>query len=169
MSIVYLKKLAVFVALIILLISCKKEVGPLSDIRPAIPVTVTNAEAFRPDPTVTASLSNGGIIKIVLSIPANSGRSIKEITKIAASTNYSAIQGIGNNIIYYIASPISASGTSYTFMTSITEYFVKHPVVAVSNPAAAANTELARRFYFLITLDDNSVLVTTPIRILVVS
>lgn len=163
-----IKKFVGLILITTLFASCEKKVGPLSDIRPAIPVTVTNATAYRPDPTVTTSLSGGGNIQIILSIPANSGRTIKEITKIAASTTYSAIQGLGSSI-YYTAAPIAASGTSVTFNTSITEYFAKHPMVPVSNPAAAANAELGRRFYFLITLDDNSVIVTTPVRILVLS
>ena len=164
-----INKLAGLFLVATLMFSCKKVVGPLSDIRPAVPVTVTNAAAYRPDPTVTTSLSGGGVIQIVLSIPTGSGRKIKEITKVAASTNYSAIQGIGNGIIYYTTSPIVGGGTSVTFTTSIAEYFTKHPLVPVANPAAVANAELARRFYFLITLDDNSLIVTTPVRVLVLS
>jgi len=65
-----------------------------------------------------------------------------------------------------VATPIAASGTSYTYNTSLTEYFTKNPVSA-SNPAAKVNTELALRFYFLVTLDDNTQLVTMPVRVLV--
>ena len=151
-----------------LFFSCKKEVGPLSDLKPEVPVTVSNAAAYRPEPTVTTSLSGGGAIQIVLAIPAGSGRSIKEITQVAASTTYSAIQGMGSPIVYYTAAPISASGTTVTFTTTIAEYFTKHPVSA-ANPAATANTELARRFYFLITLDDNTVIIPQPVRVLVLN
>ena len=44
---------------------------------------------------------------------------------------------------------------------------MKKPAVPVSNPPAAANTELGNRFYFLLTLDDGSTIVTTPVRVLV--
>ncbi len=161
-----INKLAGLILIATLMFGCKKEVGPLSDTRPAVSVTVTNATAYRPDPTVTTSLSGGGAIQIVLSIPTGSGRKIKEITKITASTNYTDIQGIGRD---YVVAPIVVGATTVTFTTSIAEYFTKFPVVPVSNPAATANAELARRFYFLITLDDNSVIVTTPVRILVLS
>jgi hypothetical protein len=164
----YTKKLTWLFFFTILFTSCEKEVGPLTDVKPAVPVTVSNAEAFRPDPTVTTSLSGGGAITITLNIPSASGRTIKEITKVAASTSYSAIQGIGTNIVYYTPDPIAGTGTTATFTTSLTQYFTKHPVSS-TNPAAAANTELARRFYFLITLDDNSVIVSEPVRVLVLS
>ena len=163
-----IKKIAGIILLTAVFTSCKKEIGPLSDIKPAIAVTVTNAEAYRPDPTVTTSLSGGGSIQVVLSIPANSGRKIKEISKAIASTTYSAIQGIGTGIVYYNSAPIPATGTTVTFTTSITEYFAKN-AVSTANPAAKADTELARRFYFLVTLDDNTVIIPQPVRILVLN
>ena len=163
-----IKKIAGIILLTAVFTSCKKEIGPLSDIKPAIAVTVTNAEAYRPEPTVTTSLSGSGSIQIVLSIPANSGRKIKEISKVTASTTYAAIQGIGPAIVYYNSAPIPATGITVTFTTSITEYFAKY-AVSGTNPAAKANTELARRFYFLVTLDDNTVIIPQPVRILVLN
>jgi hypothetical protein len=163
-----LRRFSIVFFIATIFISCEKEVGPLSDFKPVVPVTVSNATAFRPDPTVSTSISGGGAIQIVLNIPANSGRTIKEITKIAASTSYAAVQGIGTGIIYYTSAPIAGSGVSVTFTTSLTQYFTIHPV-SPANPAAKADTELARRFYFLITLDDNSVIVSEPVRVLVLS
>ena len=152
----------------ILINSCsKQETDPLLDARPQVPVSITNATEFRPDPTVTTSLAAGGHIQVELSIPAQSGRTIKEITRVAASTSYTKIQS-GGSTGYYEATPIPVNGTSYTYTTTVAGYFVKFPVSA-SNPAAKANTELALRLYFLITLDDNSQLVTMPVRILVLT
>jgi len=152
----------------ILINSCsKQETDPLLDARPQVPVSITNATEFRPDPTVTTSLAAGGHIQVELSIPAQSGRTIKEITRVAASTSYTKIQS-GGSTGYYEATPIPVNGTSYTYTTTVASYFVKFPVSA-SNPAAKANTELALRLYFLITLDDNSQLVTMPVRILVLT
>jgi len=148
--------------------SCsKQETDPLMDARPTVPVNITNATEFRPDPTVTTSLSGGGNIQIVLAIPEQSGRTMKEITKIAASTSYSKIQSTGATG-WYVATPISVNATTYTYNTSITEYFSKFPVSA-SNPAAKANAELALRLYFLITFDDGSQLITMPVRVLVLA
>ena len=168
-----IKKITSLALLGVLFVSCKKEVGPLSDVKPAIPVTVTNAIAFRPEPTVATSLAAGGIIQITLSIPANSGRTIKEVAVATSTTTstvntYSAIQSTGTTG-FYTGSPFAASGTSFTFNTTIAQYFVVNPVVVATNPAAAANVELARRFYFKITLDDNSVIISEPVRVLVLA
>jgi hypothetical protein len=158
--------LLLFVAV---LASCTKTkgFGPKSTSEPSIPVTVTNAADYRPEPTVTTSLSGTGAIQIVLSIPASSGRTIKEITKVALATSYAPIQSTGATGFYNTA-PYSASGTTATFNSSITEYFA-HKAQSSTNPAAKANTELTFRFYFLLTLDDGSVIVTEPVRVLVLS
>jgi hypothetical protein len=139
----------------------KQDIQPRDNVYPSVQVTVTNAADYRPDPTVTTPLASGAI-QIVLSIPAGSGRTIKEITRVSAATTYTAVQGTGTPY----ASAIAGSGTSVTFNTSITEYFVKVPV-STANPAAKINTELANRFYFTVTLDDGSVIVTMPVRVLV--
>ena len=147
-----------------IMISCKKEdFNGLSDVRPDVPVTVTNAIDFRPEPTVSTLLSGTGAIQIILSIPAGSGRTIKEITKVAASTTYTQVQGTTG---LYTNIPIPGNGTTVTFNTSLTEYFTKKPVSA-SNPAAKVNTELANRFYFYLTLDDGSVVIPETVRVFV--
>ncbi|HEY1201469.1 MAG TPA: hypothetical protein VGE79_10830 [Niastella sp.] len=151
--------------------SCsKQDIDPLQDNRPTVPVSITNATEFRPDPTVTTSLAAGGNISVVLSIPASSGRTIKEITRIAAATSYTKIQS-GGSTGYYENAPIAVNGTTYTYNTTVSDYFVKFPATSAtgSNPPAAANKELALRFYFLVTLDDNSQVVTMPVRILVLT
>jgi hypothetical protein len=145
----------------------KQETDPLLDLRPDVPVSINNATEYRPDPTVTTSMAGGGNIQVVLSIPVEAGRRIAEITRIAASTSYTRIQSSGTSG-FYVATPIPVNGTTYTYNTTLTEYFTKNPV-STANPAAKANTELALRFYFLITLDDGTKLVTMPVRILVLA
>jgi hypothetical protein len=145
------------------LLACKKEqFGKTGDNKPGVPVTVTNAMAYRPEPTVSTSKSGGGAIQIILSIPAESGRTIKEITKIAANTTYTQIQSSGSTG-FYTAAPIPVNGLTATFNTTLAEYVVKGPGVI----PATTNTELAKRFYFLLTLDDNSTIVTSSVRVLV--
>jgi hypothetical protein len=129
------------------------------------PILVTNAADYRPDPTVTTSLSGDSSITITLSLGGNSGRSLKQITEVIGSTSYSAIQN--PNSKFYNTAPIAASGNSVTFKTSIKEYFQHYPVSA-ANPKATANVELTNRFYFQIALDDGSVVYPTPVRVLVV-
>ncbi len=155
-----------FVSLILMILfACEKnEMGKTADSKTAIPVTVQNVMAYRPDPTVSTSKSAGGAIQIILAIPSESGRSIKEITKVAASTTYTQIQSSGSTGFYNTA-PIPGSGRTVTFNTTIAEYIAKTGPINPNPPAS--NTELLRRFYFLVTLDDNSTIVIDPVRVLV--
>lgn len=153
-------RLSLILVLIISLAGCKKQsIGPATDLRPAVSITVSNAIDYRPEPTVSTSKAGGGAIQIVLSISSGLGRTIKEITKVSTSTNYTLVQGSTGA---YNSAPIPGNGTTVTFTTSLTEYVVKAPGVI-----PASNTELAKRFYFIVTLDDGSVLVTMPARVLV--
>ncbi|RTL58553.1 MAG: hypothetical protein EKK37_09480 [Sphingobacteriales bacterium] len=144
---------------------CKKEaVNGLSDIRPAVPVTVANAADYRPDPTIIVSKSAGGgtgPFQIVLTIPSNKGKTIKEISKVAFSTSYTQIQSTGTTG-FYTTTPIPGDGTTVTFTSSFSEILAKG-----LGPIPATNAELTRRFYFLVTLSDDTKIVTTPVRLLV--
>jgi len=144
-----------------LLQSCKKEgFSGTTDNRPAIPVTVVNAMDYRPDPAVFASRATG-IISIQLTIPSSSGRSIKEITRVSASTTASGVQLTTG---LYNTAPIPGSGNNATFNTTFTEYIAK----AGGTIPTTNNTELAKRFYFLITLDDGTTIIPEPVRVVVV-
>jgi hypothetical protein len=163
-----LYKLTVFILAATVLGACSKQhgLGPnYSDYNPAkTPVIVTNAADYRPDPTVTTSLSGDSSITITLSLTGNSGRSLKEITEVAGSTSYAAIQT--STTKFYNAAPIAATNNSVTFKTSIAEYFQHYPASA-ANPKPAPNVELSNRFYFQITLDDGTIVYPTPVRVLV--
>ena len=153
-------KLSYILAIMISLAGCTKQtVGPLTDLRPAVSVTVSNAVDYRPEPTVSTSKASGGAIQIILSIPSGLGRTIKEITKVAASTNYTLLQSSAGA---YNSAPIAGSGTTVTFSTNLAEYVSK-----AAGVIPASNTELAKRFYFLVTLDDGTALITMPARVLV--
>lgn len=148
--------------------SCKKDgFTGLTDSKPEIPVTVSNVFDFRPSPTVKASKAQN-TITITLEIPAESGRKIKEITKIAAAAtaNYTVIYNsstVGTTGLWS-NTPIPVNGTSYTFTTTFDEYKTKTGVTATP----ASNTLLGRDFYFLITLDDNQQLIPRNTRVFVV-
>lgn len=149
----------------VLITSCKKEgFGPLSDNRPEIPVTVANVFDYRPQPTVKASKAENKIT-VVLQIPATAGRSIKEITKVAASTNYTAVQGttLGPTGLYSNV-PIAGSGNSVTFTTTIDEYKTK----TNTTTSPASNALLARNFYFILTLDNGEVIIPSAVRVWIV-
>jgi hypothetical protein len=146
--------------------SCEKnEIGFTKDQKPAVAVLVSNATDYRAEPTVTTSLAGGGNIQIVLTTsPARTIKSVAFLT----NTTYSGIQGIAPVPVAYTGSPATVNATTFTLNTTITQYFALYPVSA-SNPAAAANTELARRFYFAVTLDDGTVLISEPVRVLVLA
>ncbi len=157
-----LSKSNIFLCFAILCIAtgCKKEVGPLTDNIPATPIIVSNAIAFRPEPTVGLSRAGAGTILITLSIPANSQRSFKSITKVAAATTFTQIQSTGTTGFYNTAA-IPASGKTVNFTTTLAEYTSK-----TGQAVQAINTELTRRFYFEVQLDDNSLIITVPVRVL---
>jgi hypothetical protein len=65
-----LKNVSFLLLLTVAMVSCKKdEFNGLSDVRPEVPVIVTNAVAFRPDPAVATSVFAGGAIQIILEVP----------------------------------------------------------------------------------------------------
>jgi hypothetical protein len=130
---------------------------------PAVPVTVTNAIDYRPDPTVSTSLSGDSSITITLAIPAGV-RTIKEITKVTSSSSYLSVQT--STAAAYNAAPIPGSGTTVTFTSSLDEYYAKNGLSFAKSPPKP-NTELANHFYFEITLDDGTIVYTTPVRVLV--
>ncbi|MBI1782342.1 MAG: hypothetical protein HYR66_13410 [Sphingobacteriales bacterium] len=151
------------------LTGCKKdEFNFLSQNHPDVPVTVTNLFGmYNGVPTVSTSLSGGGTITINLSIPANKGRTIKEITRVAIAstpTNYKVVQ-VSTGL--YNTAPIAGDGTSVTFTTSLAEYTSKTGINVTAS--GTATSFLSRYFYFLITLDNGDQLIPVPVRVYVAS
>ena len=161
--------IVLLVAATLVMNSCtKQETNPLLDARPDVPVSITNATEFRPDPTVTSSLGAGGNIQITLAVPEGSSRTIKEITRVVSGADFSLIQTTSTTGLF-VGTPIAVNAKTYTFNTTIAQYFVVREVNATSNPAAKANNELAYRFYFLVTLDDGTQVISMPVRVLVLT
>jgi len=146
--------------------SCKKDNVSLENNFPDVPVTVTNKIGIFTAPAVSSSLSGGGAIKVVLEIPASSGRTIKEITRVAAATAYGSVQTTTG---LYVTGPIAGTGTtSITFNTTLAEYTTKTGLAApTAATAGTATSFLARNFYFMITLDNGQVIVPTYVRVYV--
>ncbi|MHA4893707.1 hypothetical protein ACXZ1K_03060 [Pedobacter sp. PWIIR3] len=148
--------------------SCKKENISLKNNYPEIPVTVANKVATFTAPTVSTSFAAGAPISIVLSIPASSGRTIKEITRVAAATTYGSVQVTTG---LYNTAPIAGNGTTVTFSTTLAEYYTKTATPVASQLTAAtsgtATSLLTRNFYFMITLDNGQVIVPTYARVYV--
>lgn len=172
--------LAVVLALFFTACTKTKDFNGLSDNKPAVPVTVSNATDFRPGPAVRASLSGGGKIRIDFSIPASSGRTIKEITQIAVSSSYAAVQNATPPKTGYTTwaynNSVSASpgmGTNVplpgaTFSTTLAAYSAYYKALISTNLVIKTNTELPAPFYFIITLDNGAQLLPQPVKVLVV-
>lgn len=167
-----MKKVTI-IALTVLLFfgSCKKEstldLATSDAAHPAVPVTVANLYAMTTGvPTVQTSLSGGGNISITLQIPGSSGRTIKQITKVALAANttsYTVVQSSATAA--YNASVINGSGASVTFTTTLTEYTAKTGLAVTAS--GTATSFLARYFYFLLTLDNGEQLIPVPVRVYV--
>jgi hypothetical protein len=129
------------------------------------PVVIQNAVDYRPDPTVTTSLGGDSSIKIILTLGNGSKHTLKEITKVATSSSYTAIQSTGTSGFYNVPA-IPASGATVTFTTSIKEYRANN--TSTKDGDIKINAELTNRFYFRVTLDDGSIVYTTPVRVLMI-
>jgi hypothetical protein len=165
-----MKKAMIFSLLIIIFGSCKKsstlDFNTSDAAKPAVPVTVSNLFAMtNAVPTVQTSLSGGGAITITLQIPGSSGRTIKQITKVAVAANTTSYSVVQNLTAAYNAAPIAGSGTSVTFTTTLAEYTAKTGLAVTTS--GTATSFLARYFYFLITLDNGEQLIAVPVRVYV--
>jgi hypothetical protein len=162
-----MKRSFIYLFLIVLSIcSCKKDTFNFtSPTHPDIPVTVSNVYGvFNGVPTIAVSQA-AGTIAITLSIPAGSGRTIKEITRVATATTPSNYKVVEQTSGLYTATPVAGNGTSVTFNTSLTEYTAK---TGASVPTGGTATSfLGRYYYFLITLDNGEQLLPMPVRIYV--
>lgn len=152
--------------------SCKDDLiysDLVQDRRPAVPVRFPGATTFGFNPFIVSSLATGGKIEFTLSIPASSGRTIKEITKVVGG-------GTGINVATLNAAtatsafnpaPIPGSGTTAVFTTTIADFKKKYPTVGTTPVALPNFTEI--QFLFLVTLDDGTQIVPEPVRVRIVS
>jgi hypothetical protein len=166
-----IKKYSGYFLLLVLLPACSKQKGfgpNYSDyITAAVPITISNAVGYRPDPTVTCSIGGDSSITITLNVAPTSKHTIKEVTRVATSSSYTPIQSAGTTGFYnYNAAVNPGAGSSVTFKTSLREYLTNNPKDASS---VKLNTELPNRFYFRLTIDDGSIIYPTPARVLVVN
>jgi hypothetical protein len=139
----------------------------LLDFRPDIPVTVTNYTDLRPGFTVRATRPSG-TFSFDLEIPASSGRTIKEISKVVAATGVSGLLP-SSTAANYITAPIPGNGNKVTFSSSLPTWLTRtgRPSLPPMDPNTKV-AELPTQFYLRIVLDDNTTLITEGLRVLVV-
>lgn len=157
------------VTLLAAMVACEDDLqyGPLvRDNRPAIPVTFSNATTYGGNPFVEVSQSGAApTITFTLSIPAGSGRSIKEITKVAGGGTGVNAGTLNTASAIINAAPIPGTGTTATFTMTLADFRKKYPAPGVvSTPTAAGLAPREIAFIFLITLDDNTQIITQQVR-----
>lgn len=164
-----IRSITLFFCMAVLIASCKKDdFGYQSQNYPDVPVTVGNKWIqYNGVPVVQTSLSGGGAITIKLDIPAETGRTIKEIKRVALnSTSNAGYASVRKTTGLYNTAPIAGSGTSVTFTTTVAEYLTK--IGSTTTPASGTATSfLGNYFYFLIVLDNGQEVVPVPVRVYV--
>ena len=165
--------------------------APLQDSLAPIPVTVTNQVYFERFPVVTTTVGadGNGTFSIAFSIPADKGK-IKEITKVA--TGNSGVEYLQSNL-YPNYLPVAVAGTGTNTITFSSDLNAVRNYVTILNAAfptlPAGSTKTAAfvftgtstggagtltpnanpqtpnqlRFFFLITLEDGTQLITTEV------
>jgi hypothetical protein len=163
-----MKKYNFLLALILFtgLNACKTDYTYLS-LRDAIPVdaiTVDNAIYYERIPFVTTSISAGGNIEIILKLADGSPNTIKEITRVNASSTNRAINAtsVQTTTGLYNTAVISGTGKSVSFKTSIAEYLKKKSLTTLQ---ATATGPYDLQFYFLVTLDNGQTIIPLETRV----
>ncbi len=147
-------------------VSCKDDLVYSELVRdniPAVPITFTNAQTFGGNPWIDVSAAGGGAIKFDLSIPASSGRTIKEITTVAGGATGINPGSLNSAAAKINTAPIPGKGTTATFDYTLAAFRTKFPAVSVV-PATNPLSPREIAFIFLVTLDDNTQIVTQQVR-----
>ncbi|HVG15500.1 MAG TPA: hypothetical protein VM935_11085 [Chitinophagaceae bacterium] len=165
--------LSAYLMLVIVMSACEKTEGftSLTDSPSTTPITVANIYDYLPGPTVKASKAEN---KITITLQAPSGRTIKEVTKIAVAgtASYGPIQngtvvGKGTNQLWS-TTVIPVNAATYTFTTTFTEAIAKSPTALGITAMPASNTLFGMDFYFKLTLDNGESVIPSYVRVWVV-
>ncbi|WP_041257862.1 hypothetical protein [Fibrella aestuarina] len=159
-------KSLLLVALVTANFACKDDLqyGPLvRDNRPAVPVTFTGATTFGGNPYIEVSAAGAGTIRYTLSIPQSSGRTIKEITRVAGGGTAVNAASLNTASAIINTAPIAGNGTTAVFETTLAAFKAKFTGVSTT-PSANPYTPSEIAFIFLVTLDDNTQIVTQQVR-----
>lgn len=153
--------------LMVAISSCEDEFEGeiVRDNLPEIPVTFEGATTAGFSPYYAVSYANGNF-SITLSIPENSPLRIKEVTHVVAgatSINVASLTDVAS--IQYLNAPAAVNGYTYTLTSSLTEFNTKVATGARVTAAPAAGTFTERSFMFLLTMEDDSIIVPVQVRL----
>lgn len=147
-------------------IACKDdlEYGPLvRDNRPAVPVTFSNATTFGGNPFIEISTAANTPVTFTLSIPASSGRTIREISRVVGGTTAINAGSLNTASNLFQTTAITGNGTTATFTTTLAAFRTRYPSVTVT-PTGNPNSPREIAFIFLVTLDNGDQIVTQQVR-----
>lgn len=140
------------------------------DNRPDIPVTFPNfiSQGFNPYLVVSRGVTpSTAAFDVQISIPANSGRNIKNVFIRGGNTALNAASVTGSVTYYAPATALSGLGTTQvTFSSNLTEFVAQAGQgTTVNGTINAANGFNEVAFIFRIVLDDDSEIITTQVRL----
>jgi hypothetical protein len=153
--------------LMVAISSCEDEFEGeiVRDNQPEIPVTFEGATTSGFSPYYAVSYTNGNF-SITLRIPENSPLRIKEVTNVVAgATSINAASLTDAASIQYLNAPVTVDGYTYTLTSSITEFNTKVATAARVTTAPAAGAFTERSFMFLLTMEDDSIIVPVQVRL----
>jgi hypothetical protein len=162
-----MKKIYQFAMIIVVAVTfaaCSTEFDDdlVRDNRPDVPVTFTGATTYGFNPYYTVPVSGNGAMTFTLSIPTESGRTIKSIKKVTAGGTALLPGSVYDNTAAYAAN-VSVDGTSVTFSTTLAEFNSK--MATANRVTTVASGFVERAFIFLIVLDDNTEIVPVQCRV----
>lgn len=157
-------------------LSCAQNESSFGDLvkdnKPAIPVLITGNGVFTFGGNPTLPIPNGGTgaIEFTVSVPASSGRKIKEITAISAGgtgVTINAGEVIRSGSVKLFPSPVIVGANEYKFSTTVAAVKAKYPALNITPIPAPAPTVVQTfrliTFIFLVTLDDDQQIVSVPV------
>jgi hypothetical protein len=159
------------VLLALLVFACgqnESEFGTLvRDNKPAIPVLITGNGVFTfgGNPTLPVSVATGNI-EATISIPASTGRTIKEIKSIIAGNSVTPGTLTSPSSVKLNTASIPVNGTEYKFSTTLTAVRQRYPTLNITPVALPAPpsppTYRNVTFLFLVVLDSGDEIVSVP-------
>jgi hypothetical protein len=171
----YINKI-LFVAFGLVLFAACNEEGEyehpiVQDNKPEVPVLFPGATTVGANPYYSVTVS-GGTMNLVVSIPDDSERNIKEITKmIMGATGITPGNVTTASVANFLTSPIAVNGKSVTIPVTIAEWNAFNTnandltVPPATGPTVPATGFAERAIMFLITLDDDTTIIPQQLRI----
>ncbi len=147
------------------------------DNHPDVPIMFTGATTHGANPYYLVKFAGTATpVTINIAVGGESGRTIKEITKVVAGTTSITPGNVvgATSVTGFLASPVSVNGASVTISTTVADMntYIAGTVNDVTQnrvDAAAAATPatpfLEYAFMFLVTLDDGTTIITQQCRL----